>query len=231
MDQTYQEQLSPLDRYERGLVLKQVQIFDNAIEEFQQAATDPQYAGEAHVEIGLCLRSTGRYEEAIAAFRQALTWPPFSSERSVRILYLTGRALESLGRYAETLEIYRWINREDQGYLDVAHRIEELSSGRDPDGRCQPLDQSWVGDLLKSCRGLRLRILYLLGQVLESLGRYAESLEIYRWINREDQGYLDVAHRIEELSTGRDLEGRRQPVDQSWVGDMLKSCQGLLKMK
>ena len=75
MDQTFEEQISSLHRYERGLVLKQVQIFDKAIEEFQHAATDPQYAGKAHVQIGLCLRSAGRYEEAIAAFRQALTWP------------------------------------------------------------------------------------------------------------------------------------------------------------
>jgi tetratricopeptide (TPR) repeat protein len=154
MDQTFEERLSPLHRYERGLVLKRVQIFDKAIEEFQQAATDPQYAGEAHVQIGLCLRSAGRYEEAIAAFRQALTWPPFSSERSVRILYLLGRALESLGRYAETLEIYRWIIREDPGYLDVVYRLEDLSSGRNPLSRRQPVDQAWVGDMLKFCQGL-----------------------------------------------------------------------------
>ena len=231
MDQTFEEQISSLHRYERGLVLKQVQIFDKALEEFHQVATDPQYAGEAHVQIGLCLKSTGRYEESVAAFRQALTWPPFSSERSVRILYLLGRALESLGRYAETLEIYRWIIKEDPTFLDVVHRIEDLSSGRDPVCRRQPADQSWVGDMLKSCRGLRLQILYLLGRALESLGRYAETLEIYRWIIKEDPTFLDVVHRIEDLSSGRDPVCRRQPADQSWVGDMLKSCQGLLKIK
>ena len=154
MDQIFEEQLSPLHRYERGLVLKRVQIFDNAIEEFQHAAIDPQYAGEAHVQIGLCLNSAGRFEEAIAAFRQALTCPPFTSENSVRILYLLGRVLESLGRDAEPLEIYRWIMREDPSYLDVVHRIEDLSSGRDPLGRRQPADQAWVGDMLKSCQGL-----------------------------------------------------------------------------
>jgi tetratricopeptide (TPR) repeat protein len=231
MDQTFEERLSPSHRYERGLVLKRVQIFDNAIEEFQQAATDPQYAGEAHVQIGLCLNSAGRFEEAIAAFRQALTHPPFTSENSIRILYLLGRVLESLGRYAETLEIYRWIIREDHGYLDVVHRMEDLSSGRDPLGRRQPADQAWVGDLLNYCRGLRLHILYLLGRALESLGRYAEPLEIYRWIIREDHGYLDVVHRMEDLSSGRDPLGRRQPADKAWVGDMLKSCQELLRIK
>src|SRR6185503_10028567 len=228
MDHLLDERLSSSDRYKRGLVLKQVQIFDNAIEEFQQAATDPQYTGKAHMQIGLCLRDAGRYEEAVAAFRQALTYPPFTSENSARILYLLGRTLESLGRYAETLEIYRWIIKEDHGFLDVVHRIEDLSSGRDPLGRRQPTDQSWAGDMLKSCRGLRLHILYLLGRALESLGRYAETLEIYRWIIKEDHGFLDVVHRIEDLSSGRDPLGRRQPADRAWVGDMLKSCQELL---
>ena len=153
MDQIFEERMSSLHRYERGLVLKQVQIFDKAIEEFQQAATDPPYAGKAHVQIGLCLRSAGRYEEAIVAFRHALTCPPYSAENSVRILYPLGRALESLGRYAETLEIYRWIIREDHGFLDVVHRVEDLSSGRDPDGRRQRTDQAWVGEMLKSCQG------------------------------------------------------------------------------
>ena len=49
MDHLLDERLSSSDRYKRGLVLKQVQIFDNAIEEFQQAATDPQYTGKAHM--------------------------------------------------------------------------------------------------------------------------------------------------------------------------------------
>jgi len=154
MEQTSDEQLSALHRYERGLLLKQVQIFDSALEEFQQAATDPQYARKAHVQIGLCLKSTGRYEEAVAAFRQALTYPPFSSEESVPILYPLGRALESLGRYSETLEIYRWIRRENPSFLDVAHRIEDLSAGRDPDCQPQRVDQSWVGDVLTSWREL-----------------------------------------------------------------------------
>ena len=154
MDHLLDERLSSSDRYKRGLVLKQVQIFDNAIEEFQQAATDPQYTGKAHVQIGLCLRDAGRYEEAVAAFRQALTYPPFTSENSARILYLLGRTLESLGRYAETLEIYRWIIKEDHGFLDVVHRIEDLSAKRDPLGRRQPVDKAWVGDMLKSCQEL-----------------------------------------------------------------------------
>jgi tetratricopeptide (TPR) repeat protein len=154
MEQIFEERMSALDRYERGLLLKQVQIFDSALKEFRQAATDPQYWGKAHVQIGLCLKSTGRYEEAVAAFRQALTSPKFSSEDCVHILYQLGRALESLGRSADTLEVYRSIKRADPSFLDVAQRVENLNSGRDPACARQPADQSWAGNMLKSCREL-----------------------------------------------------------------------------
>ncbi len=48
-----------------------------------------------------------------------------------------------------------------------------------------------------------VQILYVLGRMLESLGRVAETLEAYRWIRREDAAYRDVAERIERLSSRR----------------------------
>ena len=64
--------MSAFERYERGLVFKQVHIYESALEDFQQAATDPRYAGKAQVQIALCLRSTERLEEAVVAFHRAL---------------------------------------------------------------------------------------------------------------------------------------------------------------
>ena len=62
-----QQPKSALDHYERGRVLKHAQMFDQAREEFQHVASDPQYAGNAHVQIALCLRAMGRYDEAVEA--------------------------------------------------------------------------------------------------------------------------------------------------------------------
>jgi tetratricopeptide (TPR) repeat protein len=189
-----EQRMSAFERYERGLVLKQVKIFDSALEDFRQAAIHPQYAVKALVQIALCLRSTGRYEEAVAAFRQGLKSPTCSSKERVHILYLLGQTLESLGRYAETLEAYGWIRQEEPGFRDVAHRIKQLSS-RGVLQR-QPVYQFWVGEILRLGRQLRPHIVSLLGQTLELLGRYAENLETYRWVRRKAPRFRDVACQI-----------------------------------
>ena len=44
--------MSGLGFYERGLLLKKVQVFDMALKEFQQATTDPQQAGKAFAQVG-----------------------------------------------------------------------------------------------------------------------------------------------------------------------------------
>ena len=67
------------------------------------------------------------------------------------------------------------------------------------------------------------RILYLLGQTLESLDRYAEALEAYGWARKEDPGFQDVAHRIKHLlSGGRGPLPRRRPAYQAVVGDLFR---------
>jgi tetratricopeptide (TPR) repeat protein len=44
-----------------------------------------------------------------------------------------------------------------------------------------------------------IHVLYLVGQSLESLGRYAEAIEAYNWVRQEDAGFLDVGSRIKNL--------------------------------
>ena len=194
-----EQQMSASERYERGLILKQVQIFESALKDFQQAANDPQYAGKAHAQMALCFLFTGRHEDAVASFRRALTSHTLSSQDRVHILYLLGQTLESLGRYAETLEAYNAIRREDAGFRDVARRIKHLSSGGRGPVPPRPLaDQPWVGEMLKVWGDFKLRLPSLLEQTLESLGRYAETLEASRWVRRTRSSYRDLPRRIEQ---------------------------------
>src|SRR4249920_2439961 len=91
------------DHYERGRVLKHAKMFDQAREEFQHVTSDPQYAGNAYVQIALCLLATGRYDEAVMAYRQSLEVGTLSSKEKAHIFYFLGKTLESLGRHAEAL--------------------------------------------------------------------------------------------------------------------------------
>ncbi|HET9844372.1 MAG TPA: tetratricopeptide repeat protein, partial [Nitrospira sp.] len=102
---------------------------------------------------GLCHKSLGRYEEAVVSFRNALKSPHSSIKETVQILYVLGRSLEMLGRTGETLEVYRWIRREDPAYRDVELRIQQLSARR-PSISNRPSSASWVGGILRSWQGL-----------------------------------------------------------------------------
>jgi general secretion pathway protein A len=44
-----------------------------------------------------------------------------------------------------------------------------------------------------------IHVLYLVGQALESLGRYAEAVQAYNWVRQEHPGFLDVESRIKTL--------------------------------
>jgi tetratricopeptide (TPR) repeat protein len=183
------------DHYERGRVFKHAHMFDQAREEFQHAAHDPQYAGNAHVQIALCLRVTGRYDDAVEAFRQALGVGTFSSKEKAHILYVMGQTLEALGRHAEALEAYDWARNEVPGFLDVAQRIKHLlAGGRAPLPQHQPVSRSVVGDMLRLGGQLTPQVLSLLEQAWTSFGQYADRLGPHRGDHKQNPSFPDVGH-------------------------------------
>lgn len=183
------------DHYERGRVLKHAQMFDQAREEFQHAASNTQYAGNAHVQIALCLRATGRYDEAVEAFRRALEAGTFSPKEKAHILYFLGQTLESLGRYAEALEAYGWARNEVPGFQDVAQRIKHLlAGGRGSLPRRQPASRSVVEDMLRLGGQLTPQVLSLVGQAWTSFGQYADKLGHPRGDHKQSPTFRDVSH-------------------------------------
>jgi tetratricopeptide (TPR) repeat protein len=187
--------MSAFERYERGLVLKQVKIYHSALEDFRQAAKDPQFAGKAYAQMALCYRSTGRYEEAVSAFRRALQSDTFSSQERVHILYLLGQTLESMGRYAETLEAYGWLRKEDADFKDVRQRIKRLTSGQGA-ASLSPRRTSQEGSGMRGWWGeFRRDIPDLMDRTLRSLGRYANDVASSAWIKRAGDLARDISHR------------------------------------
>ncbi|MBD0316721.1 MAG: PilZ domain-containing protein, partial [Nitrospiraceae bacterium] len=164
-------QMSAFERYERGLVLKQVHMYNPAMDDFRKAALDPHYSGKAYVQMALCLRTIGRHEEAVMAFRQALASPLLTSDEQRHILYHMGQTLESLGRYAESVEVYGWIRKEDPGFRDVTERIKHLTAGgRGPFSSRQGAFQCWMKEVLAHSRRLAPHMVSFLEQTGEWVG-------------------------------------------------------------
>jgi tetratricopeptide (TPR) repeat protein len=200
-------QMSAFERYERGLVLKQVHMFYPAIDDFRKAALDRNYAAKAHVQMALCFRSVGRHEEAVMAFRHALASPTLSSEEQHHILYSMGQSLESVGRYAESLEVYNSIRKECPAFRDVAQRIKHLSSrGRGP---VPSKTGSWFAlmeGLLTRGRRLKPEMTSWLEQTGQWLGRHADTLT-----GRLFESQLPVSGNRASVSAYGPLTARRQP--------------------
>ncbi len=161
------QQMSSPELYERGLMLMELRMFHPAIDDFQTVAKDARYAGKAYAPMALCLKAIGRQEEAVAAFRQAITSPMVSPVEQHHILYQLGQTLESLGRWAESLETYGWIRTGDPGFRDVAQRIKYVSSGK---GRLYLRIRDWWGALVNGVRTRRRTLPPPMQNVLDQLG-------------------------------------------------------------
>ena len=197
--------------YERGRVLKLAKMYDKAVDDFQHAARDPQYAGEAQAQLALCFCAMGRLEEAVAAFRQALESSSLSSNENLRMLYLLGQTLESLGRYAEALEVYGWVRQEDAGFRDVTARIKHLcAGGRGPVPQSLLVRQFRVGDLFKMCGHLRRRSLSLLEQTRQALTQSTGNERLVRSAPQEVTPPRCSSPLL--VSAGQPVMARRSPM-------------------
>lgn len=202
--------MSGLGFYERGLLLKKVQIFDMALTEFQQATTDPQQAGKAFAQVGLCLKALGREDDAVRAFRQALETGSFSTLERVHIQYLLAQTLESLDQEFEALVVYRRIRREHPNFQDVDARIQDLSSGRLRSRR-----RLWTShqreDVFKLWEHLKPQVASLLSQTWQRLARYGDMLETPRPVMHMSSSVRERDH----LETPAKHCSSSSPIDRS----------------
>lgn len=117
---------------------------------------------------------------------------------SARDLYERGRMLRQAKMYDKALADFTGA-LQDPYYAGKAHTQVALcfrALGRHAEA-AQALRRALDSSTLSAKE--QLHVLYLLGQTLESLGRYAEALEAYGWVRQEEPQFLDVEDRIKQL--------------------------------
>lgn len=217
------KQMTAGEYYEHGLVLKRVQMFHQAVDDFRKAAVDPHYTGKAHVQIALCLNSAGRHEEAVMAFRQGLATRTFSAEEERHILYHMGQTLESLGRYEECLEVYSWIRKEAPGFGDLAQRMEHLrAGGSGPVPSAQGSWQAWMNELCQRGRQLKPQMVAAIEQAEHWLSRRTDGLKSRHLFERQRTSspaaegapvsqVFRSKRQVQPAARDRTIESRRHP--------------------
>jgi len=112
--------------YNLGIAYKEMDLFDEAIQEFQRAQADPRRALECVDLLAQCLLAKGQPEPAAAALRAGLALPDQPPEHSRSLRYTLGLACEALGDAAGAAEQFAALEREAPGFRDAAARLAAL---------------------------------------------------------------------------------------------------------
>jgi len=122
------ENADPATHGDLGIAYKQMGLYDAAIDEFKQLATDKTRAVFAYTMIGECVEAKGELGEAVKRYKEALNLPQATAQESVELYYLLGAVFEQLGDVREALYFFENVGKRDPGFRDVKKRIVALKT-------------------------------------------------------------------------------------------------------
>jgi tetratricopeptide (TPR) repeat protein len=120
------ERADPSTHGDLGIAYKQMGLYDAAIDEFKQLATDPKRAVFALTMIGECVEAKGDLGEAVGRYKEALNLPQATPQESIGLYYLLGAVFEQLGDAREALYFFENVGKRDPSFRDVKQRIAAL---------------------------------------------------------------------------------------------------------
>jgi tetratricopeptide (TPR) repeat protein len=112
--------------YNLGIAYKEMDLHDEAIEEFRLAARDPGRALACTELLGLCYLAKADPEAAIREFRAGLEIRGHPREAYHSLRYNLGSAHETRGDLRGALEAFEVLQAEDAHFRDVSTRVQEL---------------------------------------------------------------------------------------------------------
>lgn len=117
--------------YDLGLAFREMGLFDEALNEFRQAAEDPGRRVECLIQQGACLRDKGDVVRAESALQSLLGAPGLSLEETSAIKYELALTCEASGRASDAARIYGEIEAANPAFRDVKTRLTQSGDGSD----------------------------------------------------------------------------------------------------
>ena len=112
--------------YDLGLAYKEMGLLDDAMREFETAASDPRRACVCHSMIGMIHLERGHINEAIEALLRGLQAPERTREQEAAISYEVGAAYEVKKMNKQAFEYFQRAARLIPGFRDVVERLRHL---------------------------------------------------------------------------------------------------------
>jgi tetratricopeptide (TPR) repeat protein len=112
--------------YNLGIAYKEMELFTDAITEFQTAAMDPQRKIDCLTLEGICYRDKGEVAKAEEIFINTLSLQGLTGEEQLSINYELAFLYETVGRQEDALRLYRQVRAINPGFRDAAKKIAHM---------------------------------------------------------------------------------------------------------
>jgi tetratricopeptide (TPR) repeat protein len=113
--------------YDLGIAFREMGLLDEAIGSFQKAARGPDQLVRASEAIGQCFMDKGEAGVTVTVLERLISTPGLADNQLVGVLYLLGRAAESLSREEEAATYYQRVLAVQIGFRDAADRLSSLA--------------------------------------------------------------------------------------------------------
>jgi tetratricopeptide (TPR) repeat protein len=112
--------------YQLGIEYKEMELFDYAISEFEQAASNPSIQFDSYIMLGNCFMEKGAYDKSIEQYRMASEIKGLSKEKLAQINLNLGLAYEANGMISEALDAYQLALKLDPSSSEAKEKIRSL---------------------------------------------------------------------------------------------------------
>ncbi len=112
--------------YHLGIAYKEMELFEYAIAEFEQAASDPAMKYDCLMMLGNCYLEKGDSGRAIQYFKEGTQLKGLGRDKLARIHFNLGLAYESNGMVSEALETFRQVLYLDPSFTEAEDKLKRL---------------------------------------------------------------------------------------------------------
>lgn len=113
--------------YDLGIAFREMGLLDEAIGSFQKASRGPDQLVRASEAIGQCFMDKGEAGVTVTVLERLVRSEGLPDNQLVGVLYLLGRAAESLSREEEAATYYQRVLAVQIGFRDAADRLSSLA--------------------------------------------------------------------------------------------------------
>lgn len=127
--------ISELDKdsemhYHLGIAYKEMELFDYAISEFEQASSSASMKFDCYIMLGNCYLEKGDYNKSIEYYKMSSEIEGLSKEKLARLHFNLGLAYEGNGMVSEAIDTFNLVLKLDRSFAEAEEKIKKLQTQR-----------------------------------------------------------------------------------------------------